>query len=126
LAAPASLSLAGYLDFTSDPSALLVALLLGIALLMTTVIYLAFARLMRLPFSPAYAAFTFPMVIGATALFKAQGLFIKWGVAPDTIAQLQWLARLELVIATLVVGYVALRFLAFYTLPKAHSVRKVA
>ncbi|MCW1889915.1 hypothetical protein OK016_13235 [Vibrio chagasii] len=31
---------------------------------------MAFFKLLRLPFSPGYAAFTFPIVIGATALFK--------------------------------------------------------
>jgi tellurite resistance protein TehA-like permease len=70
MAAPASLSLAGYLTVTQDPSPVLVALLFGIAILMTVVIYAAFFHLLRLPFGPAYAAFIFPMVIGATALFK--------------------------------------------------------
>jgi tellurite resistance protein TehA-like permease len=35
--------------------------LLGIAVLMTGIIYLAFIKLLRLPFSPGYAAFTFPL-----------------------------------------------------------------
>ncbi|MGL5974045.1 MAG: TDT family transporter, partial [Aeromonas sobria] len=74
LAAPASLSLAGYLTVSHEPSLLLVAVLLGIALLMTGIIYLAFIKLLRLPFSPGYAAFTFPLVIGATALFKVAHL----------------------------------------------------
>jgi len=51
LAAPASLSLAGYLTVSQDPSLLLVAVLLGIAVLMTGIIYLAFIKLLRLPFS---------------------------------------------------------------------------
>lgn len=114
LAAPASLSLAGYLTITPDPSVLIVVLLLGIAVLMTVVIYLAFFKLMRLPFSPAYAAFTFPMVIGATALFKVQALFVKWEVDPDTVGQIGALAKLELAVATLVVGYVAIRYALFY------------
>ena len=74
LAAPASLLLAGYLTVEKDPSLLLVALLFGIAILMTVVIYFAFWRLLRLQFSPGYAAFTFPMAIGATALYKLSNL----------------------------------------------------
>ncbi|WP_319529770.1 TDT family transporter [uncultured Cohaesibacter sp.] len=116
LAAPASLSLAGYLTIEADPSVLLVVVLLGVAMLMTTIIYLAFFRLLRLPFSPGYAAFTFPLVIGSTALFKVAARFENWGVGSDTVAQLLWLARLELIVATVVVSYVSIRYaLAFMT-----------
>ncbi|WP_319782873.1 TDT family transporter [Oceanisphaera sp. IT1-181] len=110
MAAPASLSLAGYLTVTEQPAPVLVAVLLGIAVLMTALIYLAFIKLLRLPFSPGYAAFTFPMVIGATALFKVATLAETLGLDAATINQLRWMAEGELVIATLVVSYVALRF----------------
>ncbi|NAW70539.1 C4-dicarboxylate ABC transporter [Vibrio sp. V27_P1S3P104] len=114
LAAPASLSLAGYLTVTAEPSPVIIALLFGIAVLMTAIIYLAFTQLLRLPFSPGYAAFTFPMVIGATALFKMTHWMEKVSVAPHYIEQVHLLAVGELMIATLVVGYVALRYLMFY------------
>nr|WP_321445161.1 TDT family transporter [uncultured Cohaesibacter sp.] len=114
LAAPASLSLAGYLTMTPERSMLLVILLMGIALLMTAVIYVAFFRLLRLPFSPAYAAFTFPMVIGATALFKVAPQLASWGMDEASLGILVGLARLELAVATLVVGYVAVRYGLFY------------
>ena len=114
LAAPASLSLAGYLTVSQDPSLLLVAVLLGIAVLMTGIIYLAFIKLLRLPFSPGYAAFTFPLVIGATALFKVGHLLSQWPEAAHYAAQINQLAYLELGAATLIVGYVALRYLMFF------------
>ena len=114
LAAPASLSLAGYLTVAEEPSMLLVGLLAGIAVLMTLLIYVAFLHLLRLPFNPGYAAFTFPMVIGATALFKLAHQLRLWGLAPDELAWISQLAQLELVIATLVVGYVSLRYLHHY------------
>lgn len=107
LAAPASLSLAGYLTVIARPDPLLVAVLLGIAVLMTALVYLALFRLLRLPFSPGFAAFTFPLVIGATALFKVAGLAAGLGLDGSPLARL---AQLELVVATLVVGYVALRY----------------
>ncbi|MBY5992452.1 TDT family transporter [Ferrimonas balearica] len=112
LAAPASLSLAGYLNLVNDPSPLMVALLLGIALLMTALVYLAFFHLMRLPFSPGYAAFTFPMVIGATALYHCAALFERWGLSQHQA--LHRLADLELLVAAAVVCYVALRYLIAY------------
>ncbi len=122
LAAPASLSLAGYLTVVPNPSLLLVDILLGIAVLMTVVIYLAFFRLLRLPFSPGYAAFTFPMVIGATALFKVADLFARWQLPTEAIAQIHMLAVFELAIATIVVGYVSLRYaLHFSPKPKRQA-----
>lgn len=111
MAAPASLSLAGYLTVVSTPSPVVIALLFGIAVLMTAIIYLAFFKLLRLPFSPGYAAFTFPMVIGATALFKMVNWMETHGLAEHYIAQVRGLAGIELVVATLVVGYVALQYI---------------
>ncbi|MDN3698916.1 TDT family transporter [Vibrio sp. 03-59-1] len=123
LAAPASLSLAGYLSVTSSPSPVVIATLFGIAILMTTIIYLAFFKLLRLPFSPGYAAFTFPMVIGATALFKTANWMQSVGVDEEYVAQVWWLAGVELCVATAVVGYVAIRYFAYY---QPYKMRPVA
>ncbi|PJG60781.1 TDT family transporter [Aeromonas cavernicola] len=114
LAAPASLSLAGYLTVTQTPSLLLVAVLLGIAILMTGIIYLAFIKLLQLPFSPGYAAFTFPLVIGATALFKVAQWVDSFALADRYAEQIRVLAYAELGVATVIVGYVALRYLMFF------------
>ncbi|SEG55878.1 TDT family transporter [Vibrio hangzhouensis] len=118
LAAPASLSLAGYLTVTAEPSPVLIALLFGIAVLMTIIIYLAFVKLLRLPFSPGFAAFTFPMVIGATALYKLVAWMGDHGVSEQAIQQVRTLANIELMVATAVVSYVTVRYLMAY-LPKA-------
>lgn len=112
LAAPASLSLAGYLTVINHPSPIIIAILLGIALLMTAIIYLAFIRLLRLPFSPGYAAFTFPMVIGATALFKTAHLMKTLGIPKDYISQIHNLAFIEIIIATIIVSYVSMKYLS--------------
>ncbi|MEZ9870191.1 MULTISPECIES: TDT family transporter [unclassified Vibrio] len=114
MAAPASLSLAGYLTVTANPSPVIIGLLFGIAVLMTFIIYMAFFKLLRLPFSPGYAAFTFPIVIGATALFKLAAWMESVDIASQYITQVHALAVLELVVATLVVSYVVIRYLAFY------------
>ncbi|KJG07305.1 C4-dicarboxylate ABC transporter [Photobacterium kishitanii] len=114
MAAPASLSLAGYLTITATPSPVIVAVLGGIAVLMTAVIYLAFFRLLRLEFSPGYAAFTFPMAIGATALFKTAAWMNNYGFDAHYVAQVHGLAMIELYVATIIIGYVAIRYLAFY------------
>ena len=114
MAAPASLSLAGYLSMTSTPSALIVAVLLGIAVLMTFVLYVAFTKLLRLPFSPGFAAFTFPLVIGATALYKTSTWMTAQNWQPEVIEQVASLANAELYIATTIVSYVAIRYTFFF------------
>ncbi len=114
MAAPASLSLAGYLTVVSSPSPVIVALLFGIAVLMTSIIYMSFAKLLRLPFSPGYAAFTFPVVIGATALFKTSAYMSSVGIAANYVHQVKMLAIFELIIATCVVFYVSMHYIVYY------------
>lgn len=119
MAAPASLSLAGYLSITDQPDYMLVAVLLPLAIFMTSLVYVAFVRLLRLPFSPGYAAFTFPMVIGATALFKLADILYQQGYY-EVCDVINNLAGFELLIATVIVFYVAVRYLWFYLSPR-HS-----
>lgn len=114
MAAPASLCLAGYLTVGSNPSLLICAVLFGIAILMTLIIYMAFYRLLRLPFSPAYAAFTFPMAIGATALYKLANLLNQYAFSQEYAKQIQCLANIEAIIATLIISYVCYRYLLNY------------
>lgn len=116
MAAPASLSLAGYLSIVDKPDFLLMAILVPLAIFMTSLVYVAFIRLLRLPFSPGYAAFTFPMVIGATALVKLADILYEEGYlqAYELISKL---ASIEQFVATIIVFYVAIRYLWFYFQP---------
>lgn len=116
LAAPASVCLTGYLAVVNGPSKSVVALLLAIALIKTGVIYRFALHLIRLPFSPGYAAFTFPLAIGATALFKVQEQCIIWGVSNFLVHSLGVLAVVELFIASLVVLYVVFRYVYYYAI----------
>jgi tellurite resistance protein TehA-like permease len=113
LAAPASLSLVGYLTLVQDPEPLPVILLEGIAVLMTTIVYVAFVRLLALPFTPGFAAYTFPMAIGATAQFTVATQLTEWGSVQDLVDQVHALAMVELWVATAVIAFVCLRFLQF-------------
>ncbi len=117
LAAPASLSMAGYLQFIKEPSMLVVLLLFGVAVLMTVIVYIAFTKLLFLPFSPGYSAFTFPMAIGATALYKVANQLTNWGVDASLVNEVIMLAHIELVLASLVILYVSIRFVQFFIRP---------
>lgn len=114
MAAPASLSLVGYLALEPNPSLLLCSALLGIALLMTGLVYLAFFKLLRLPFTPAFAAYTFPMAVGATALYKVAERLALYPEAAAYARQLGGMAVVEVVIASLIVCYVCLRYFLHY------------
>lgn len=111
LAAPVSLTLAGYISSVSAPALWLCGLLAGIALLMTAMVYGLLLTLLKRPFSPGFAAFTFPTVISAIALQKLAQLpsLTQW--APALAASLSVIANIELCIATGIVSYVSMGFL---------------
>ena len=52
--------------------------------------------MLRLQFSPGYAAFTFPMAIGATALYKLSALAAEYPGTEDYVFQIRCLAHFEL------------------------------
>tara|TARA_R110000868_G_scaffold8205_8_gene42802 strand:+ start:2634 stop:3578 length:945 start_codon:yes stop_codon:yes gene_type:complete len=113
LAAPASLNLAGYLTLASHPNPILVILLFGIGLLMTATVYMMLLHLIRLPFTPAFSAYTFPLAISATAMFKmslwahTSSLFLPYA---------DWffvVSIIEITAASLVIGYVLQHYLCF-------------
>lgn len=114
LAAPPSLCLAGYLSVIDTPNALPILILYGIALMMTAVVYAAFVRLLFLPFSPGFAAFTFPMAIGATAQFKVATQVEAWGARPRVVNEILFVGWLEMILATLIISYVALRYAMYF------------
>ena len=61
-----------------------------------------------------------PLVIGATALFKVAHLVEGFAQAAHYVEQIRLLAHFELGVATVIVGYVALRYLMFF-LPQRNT-----
>lgn len=113
LAAPASLTLAGYLTLAVQPNALLVLMLFGIAVLMTISVYLMLFHLIRLPYSPAFSAFTFPLAIGATATFKVSHWVNSIPSLHNSASLLHGVAMIEGVIATVIISYVLMCSMKF-------------
>lgn len=110
LATPASLLLLGYLSTTIPTGYTLIYLLGGISVLMTGIVYMAFIKLLRLPFTPTYSAFTFPLVVGAVALFKVTHFLAAHDFSRQWVNLSETLAYLELTIATLMIIYVSSRY----------------
>jgi len=121
LATPASLILLAYLVTTPKLNPAFVYSLAALAILMTLSVYLLLALLLlKLPFSPTYAAFTFPLVVSSSALFQL-GLFMQNRIEAGSLGQglIKSLAYLELAVASLMVVYVAVRYLRHYW-PQRH------
>ncbi|MBH0031060.1 TDT family transporter [Pseudoalteromonas sp. SWYJZ98] len=118
LAAPASLTLAGYFHIVANPSLVIVGALFILAIIKTLIVYVLFIKLLRRPFTPSYAAFTFPMVIGATALFKMADWMQSINLAIPFIDTVDYLATFELIVATAVVCYVSGRYFCHFKLSK--------
>lgn len=114
LAAPASLTLAGYLSLSNTPSPFLVIALFTIAILMTVSVYIMLVNLLRkLDFSPAYSAFTFPLAISATASYKVSAWADSVHLFVHYSNYLYAFGVIEGVIATTVIIYVFQHYLRF-------------
>lgn len=120
-AAPASLSIVGYLAVTPDPNVAFVAVLLMFAQAFFLIVALRLPRLIAAGFFPSFAAMTFPFVITATALASALELFADAGIALSPLTA--WVAAAETAFAAIMVGFVLIRYAAFLLKPvaKAHD-----
>lgn len=109
--APMSLSLTGYLSAVSETSMVMVVLLEVLAQLLYVIVLTRLPRLLKLPFYPSYAAFTFPFVITAFGLKRV----ILWmgmeGMAVPEI--LHVVLAVETIVAVVMVCYTLLRYLAY-------------
>lgn len=109
-AAPAALALAAYLNsFTNKNISIIyfLAVLVGV-LYIVGLIFLI--KGLSLRFYPSYAAFTFPMVISAIALKGTNGVLLKMEKA---ISWLQYVVKVQELIAVIIVIYVLIRFAIF-------------
>lgn len=114
LSAPASLLLAGYMSSFQEKVPVMVYFLLACSLLFYFIALFYLPGLLRLKFSPAYSAFTFPLVISAIAgkltsvYFESQGMFKEFG----------YLAKFQEIVAILIVAWVLICYIRFLAQPQ--------
>jgi len=113
--APPSLCLLGYLTVTESPESSLLVLLTGFAILSTFSVYVLLIPLLRGGFSPALAACTFPLVVSASALTSLNEFLARGAAETFLIQALDWVAGIELAVATIAVVIVASRFALHYS-----------
>ncbi|PGT99574.1 hypothetical protein COD21_31255 [Bacillus cereus] len=107
LCAPGSLSLAAYLAHFNTKSMSLIWILLILSQILYVIVLWQLPKLLNLPFYPSYAAFTFPLVICATAFTNTLKYLGYNGMLVHTIS------IIETIIASIMVIYVAIRYSIF-------------
>lgn len=122
LAAPASLCLAGYVSSYQEKNLSLVWLLLFLSQLTYFYVLTRLPKLLKLPFYPSYAAFTFPLVITGVSLKLAHSFLVDTG---REIAFLGYLVKFEEILAVAMVLYVLFRYTNFlFAKPKTIEDKK--
>ncbi|MEY8445553.1 TDT family transporter [Enterococcus ratti] len=110
VAAPGSLCLTGYLKNFGQPSLYLVVILFVLSQILYFIVLSMLPHLLKLNFYPSYAAFTFPLVISATALSSTVRYFDSLGM-PNNLLNI--LKVVELLIATGMVLYVLVHYILY-------------
>jgi len=110
LAAPASLILAGYLTLSIHPNSVLIIFLFSIAVLMTFSVYVMLFHLLRIAFSPTFSAFTFPLVISATATLKVSQWASHEVLFSSYTPILQDISIVQAILASIVITYVLVHY----------------
>lgn len=110
LAAPGSLCLTGYLSAFKNPDIYLVTVLLIVSQLMYLFVIIKLPKMLKIEFYPSYAAFTFPLVISATAITKSSAFYSLHNYGSSAIV---FLSKIETLISFVVVIYVLIEYLRF-------------
>ena len=112
LTAPASISLAAYFQQFESRFALVLALFI-VAQLLYLLVLTKLPSALQLPFYPSFAAFTFPLVISATATngvihyFKQIGMSTNW---------LETYFYFQLTFSAIIVFYVLIRYINYLSI----------
>lgn len=106
LAAPGSLCLVGYLQTFTLLNNTVITSLFILSQILYVIVVSKLPKLVTLPFYPSFAAFTFPLVISATAAVRMSDL-------TDSVI-VQVIANIEFIVAIVVVFYVVARYIVFF------------
>lgn len=109
LTAPASLSLAAYFQQFESKIAVVVTLFI-FAQLLYILVLTTLPSALQLPFYPSYAAFTFPLVISATATLAVINFFEQQSM---TTTWLTGYFYFQLILSAIIVYYVFVRYINY-------------
>ena len=117
IAAPGSLCLTGYLNAFDHANILMVTALFILSQGLYFVILTQLPKLLAVDFYPSYAAFTFPLVISATAITATTNFYIEQGY---TASLLHGIAIMESILAFIIVFYVLFKYIHYLMKQYAH------
>lgn len=120
IAAPASLCLAAYLTVMDSPNTTMVTVLLIVAQFLYFIILYELQTLIKMPFYPSFGAFTFPLVVSATALYLASK------VIGDGSDWMQILLYFEVIIASVIVCYVVVVYTKYLVMHMYKDIKNVS
>ena len=111
MGAPANLCLCGYLTAFTDYNTALLNFLLALGLFTTFKVYLSLIRAFQIKFIPLFAAYSFPLAVGAQALLKYANYsksvngqyFYIWNI----------ISIFELIVASMMIIYVFVNMMFF-------------
>lgn len=119
MAAPSNLCMAGLVALYPALSIWVLLPLLALSVVMIGLVYGLMLDLLRHPFHPGWAAMTFPLAISTFAQHAAAPLlqqqFTHLAFAIDLFSGVQ------IILASIIIGYIALRYLSFIKLPYPKS-----
>ena len=81
-----------------------------LAITMTFLVYILLFKYLRLPFAVSNSAYTFPLVISATASAGTSLFLETQDISSVLLTTFQTISFVELIIATLMVFYVSFRY----------------
>ncbi|MGL4676808.1 MAG: TDT family transporter [Brevinema sp.] len=106
MGAPANLCLAGYLTAFPEPNYYFALSLAYLGIFTTFLVYISMLKVFRIKFFPLYAAYTFPLGIGATAMIKYSSYLTTTSTPSEIIQVWGTIAYAELFIASIIIFYV--------------------
>lgn len=108
--APCSLCVVSYLNVIQNPNPVLLTILYLCVLASLAFVIFKLPKFFSFPFSPAFAGMTFPMAIGIVASTKMSAWLLAAGRETLSVVTRQ-LVGVQLILTTMIIGYVLLRFL---------------
>lgn len=115
LAAPASLTLAGYLSIERSINVDFMLWYVLLAIGMTLTLCFLLVKLLKLPFNPGMSAYTFPLVISATATTLLTNYLHANNLHLQIANALHYVSVIEIGLATAMVIYISIRYALHYS-----------
>ncbi|MGL5069006.1 MAG: TDT family transporter [Sarcina sp.] len=112
MAAPGGLAVAGFITLYKEINIYFLSFLIILLIFNVLIAYYFASKLFRQKFTPALAAFTFPLAISSLATYKVVGYFRAHNLAGLEFFRV--IALIEIIIISAIIAYVIINFLILF------------